>query len=87
MGLIHYIYEKDSFMDEVMDYARQFVIPNKSSFAVGKAKRAIQAGLGLSLPDGLALERELLAQTFASEDGNEGVKAFFEKRTAQFKGK
>jgi enoyl-CoA hydratase/carnithine racemase len=87
MGLIHYIYEKDSFMDEVMDYARQFVVPNKSSFAVGKAKRAIQTGMGLSLPDGLAFERELLAQTFASEDGNEGVKAFFEKRTAQFKGK
>jgi enoyl-CoA hydratase len=87
MGLIHYIYEKDTFMDEVMDYARQFVVPNKSSFAVGKAKRAIQTGLGLSLPDGLAFERELLAQTFASEDGNEGVKAFFEKRTAQFKGK
>ncbi|MDZ4344201.1 MAG: enoyl-CoA hydratase-related protein, partial [Candidatus Binatia bacterium] len=87
MGLIHHIYEKEHFMEEVMDYARQFIVPNKSSLAVGKVKRAIQTGLGLSLPDGLAFERELLAQTFASEDGNEGVKAFFEKRTAQFKGK
>jgi enoyl-CoA hydratase/carnithine racemase len=87
MGLIHYIYEKEHFMEEVMDYARQFIVPNKSSLAVGKAKRAITTGSELSLPDGLALERELLAQTFASEDGNEGVKAFFEKRTAQFKGK
>ena len=87
MGLIHYVYEKEHFMDEVMDYARQFIVPNKSSLAVGKAKRAITTGSELSLPDGLAFERELLAQTFASEDGNEGVKAFFEKRTAQFKGK
>jgi len=87
MGLIHYIYEKEHFMEEVMDYARQFIVPNKSSLAVGKAKRAITTGSELSLPDGLAFERELLAQTFASEDGNEGVKAFFEKRTAQFKGK
>lgn len=87
MGLINHIYEKENFMDQVMEYARQYVVPNKSSLAVGKVKRAIQTGLGLSLPDGLAFERELLAQVFASEDGNEGVKAFFEKRTPQFKGK
>ena len=86
MGLVHYIYEKENFMQEVMDYARQFIVPNKSSLAVGKVKRAIQTGLELSLPDGLAFERELLAQTFASEDGQEGVKAYLEKRTAQFKG-
>ena len=87
MGLVHYIYEKDNFMDQVMDYARQFIVPNKSSLAVGKVKRAIQTGLELSLPDGLAFERELLAQTFGSEDGQEGVKAYLEKRTAQFKGR
>jgi enoyl-CoA hydratase/carnithine racemase len=87
MGLVHYIYEKEHFMEEVMDYARQFIIPSKSSFAVGKVKRAIQTGLGLSLPDGLAFERELLAQTFGSEDGQEGINAYREKRTAQFKGK
>ena len=87
MGLIHYIYEKENFMGQVMDYARQFVTPNKGSLAVGKVKRAIQTGTEMSLPDGLALERELLAQTFASEDGAEGVKAYLEKRTAQFKGR
>jgi enoyl-CoA hydratase len=87
MGLVHFIYEKDHFMEEVMDYARQFIVPNKSSLAVGKVKRAITTGLELSLPDGLALERELLAQTFVSEDGQEGVNAYLAKRTAQFKGK
>lgn len=87
MGLVHYIYERENFLEQVMDYARQFVVPNKSSLAVGKVKRAIQTGLELSLPDGLAFERELLAQTFASEDGQEGVRAYLEKRTAQFKGK
>jgi len=95
MGLVHDIYEREKeeggkkigFLEQVLDYARQFVVPNKSSLAVGKVKRAIQTGLELSLPEGLAFERELLAQTFASEDGNEGVKAYLEKRTAQFKGK
>ncbi len=87
MGLIHDIYERENFMEKVMDYARQFIPPNKSSLAVGKVKRAIQTGMEISLPEGLAFERELLAQAFGSEDGNEGVKAYLEKRTAQFKGK
>src|SRR5437870_7263622 len=87
IGLVHYIYDKENFMEQVLDYARQFIVPNKSSFAVGKLKRAVQTGLELSLPDGLAFERELLAQAFGSEDGQEGVKAYLEKRTAQFKGK
>jgi enoyl-CoA hydratase/carnithine racemase len=85
--LVHYIYDKEAFMDQVMDYARQFVVPNKSSLAVGKVKRAITTGLELSLPDGLAFERELLAQTIGSEDGQDGVKAYLEKRTAKFTGK
>ena len=87
MGLIHYIYERENFLERVMDYARQFVPPNKASLAVGKVKRAIQSGVEMSMADGLTLEREVLYQTFASEDGSEGVKAYLEKRTAQFKGK
>lgn len=87
IGILHYIYERENFMERVMEYARQFVPPNKASLAVGKIKRAIQTGTEISLADGLSLEREVLHQTFASEDGNEGVKAYLEKRTAKFKGK
>ncbi len=87
MGLVHDIYERENFLEKVIEYALQFVPPNKASLAVGKVKRAVQTGMELSLPDGLALEREVLAQTFGSEDGAEGVKAYLEKRTAQFKGK
>ncbi len=87
MGLIHDIFDRENFMEQVMDYARQFIVPNKSSLAVGKVKRAIQTGLELSLPDGLAFERELLAQTFGSQDGQEGINAYREKRTAKFQGK
>jgi len=87
MGLIHYIYERENFMEQVMDYARQFIPPNKASLAVGKIKRAIQSGVEVSLAEGLALEREVLYQTFASEDGSEGVKAYLEKRTAKYKGR
>jgi enoyl-CoA hydratase/carnithine racemase len=87
IGLIHAVYERENFLQQVMEYAQQFIPPNKSSLAVGKVKRAIQTGMELSLPDGLAFERELLAQAFGSEDAGEGVKAYLEKRTAQFKGR
>src|SRR5438445_10274138 len=81
MGLVHYIYERENFMEQVLDYARQFIVPNKSSLAVGRVKRAIQSGLELSSPDGLAFERELSAQTFRSEDGQEGGQPDLAKST------
>ncbi len=86
MGLVHYIYERDTFLQDVMAYAKQFVPPNKASMAVGKIKRAVHAGIDMPLPEGLAFEREVLTQTFASEDGNEGVAAYLAKRTAKFQG-
>ena len=44
----------------------------------------------LTLPDaflGNALEREAIARVFVSEDADEGIKAFSEKRKASFKGR
>jgi len=86
-GLINEIFEGDDFFEQVLDYARQFVAPNKPSKAVGLIKRAIQTGLQGSQWEGLAFERELLAQAFASEDAAEGLSAYKEKRVAKFEGK
>ncbi len=86
MGLINSIYEPENFFDQVLTYARQFAAPNKASFAVGKIKRAIAVGLESSLDEGLAFEREVLFQTFESEDAAEGLAAYREKRAAKFKG-
>ena len=86
-NLIHDIFDPEDFKQQVMDYARQFVAPNKPSKAVGLIKRAIQSGINGSLSDGLALERELLAQAFDSADAAEGLSAYQEKRVAKFVGK
>jgi enoyl-CoA hydratase len=86
-GLINDLFEGEDFIEQVLDYAKQFVAPNKASRAVGMIKRAIQTGLQGSQSEGLAFERELLAQAFVSSDAAEGLGAYREKRIAKFEGK
>jgi len=57
------------------------------SVAIGHAKLAITLGLGGPLDLGLALEREAIGRVFVSEDADEGIAAFREKRKAEFKGR
>ena len=87
MGLIHYIYERESYWDEVTAYARQFCPPNKASRAVGRIKRAVVTGSEVGFGEALGLERELQQMLFTSEDAKEGLKAYVEKRQPEFKGK
>jgi len=55
--------------------------------ALAQAKRAIDGGLGLPLGEGLRLERACYEVVLASEDRNEGLAAFAEKRPPVYKGK
>ncbi len=56
------------------------------SVALGHAKLSITQGFGAPLDLGLALEREAISRVFVSKDANEGIKAFGEKRKADFTG-
>jgi enoyl-CoA hydratase len=87
LGLLNFVYEADGFWTQVMDLARSFCPPGKASRAVGLIKRAVQSGAEVSLESGLALERELQQQLFASADAKEGIGAFVGKRKAVFQGK
>lgn len=87
MDLIHYIYEKETFWQDVMDYASQFCPPNKASRAVGRIKRSVVTGIEIPFAEALGLERELQQLLFTSEDAKEGLAAYVEKRAANFKGK
>jgi enoyl-CoA hydratase len=87
IGLINHVFDEENFWEKVMEYARQFVAPAKASKAVGLIKRAVQTGLELPQAEALALERELLQRLFESEDADEGLKAYSQKRPPQFKGR
>src|ERR687887_1694735 len=56
MGIINDIFERDNFMENIMEYARQFCPPNKAAKAVGRIKRSIQTGWEIPLEAALALE-------------------------------
>jgi enoyl-CoA hydratase/carnithine racemase len=87
MGLVNDIFERENFMENVMEYARQFCPPNKAAKAVGHIKRAVQTGWEIPLESALAVERELQQRLFSSDDAKEGIAAYVEKRPATFTAK
>jgi enoyl-CoA hydratase/carnithine racemase len=62
-------------------------IAANSPLAVRHAKRALQAGLGLSLVDGLDIEDAAWRAAAVSADRREGISAFTEKRPPNWSGK
>ena len=55
--------------------------------ARGRVAQAVNAAFEKPLREGMAYEKELFLEAFASEDGQEGVQAFMEKRKPDFKGR
>jgi enoyl-CoA hydratase len=86
-GIVNDIFEREGFMENIMEYARQFCPPNKASKAVGHIKRAVQTGWEIPLESALAVERELQQRLFSSDDAKEGIAAYVEKRPANFTSK
>jgi len=75
--------------DEVYATAVRMVQPYVTgpSLALRAAKQAIDGGLSVDLASGLALESQLFAGLFATDDRVEGTTAFVEKRKPTFTGR
>ena len=56
-------------------------------FAIAQAKKAIDGEFDIKLEDASAMEVKLIGECFATEDQKEGMRAFLEKRPAEFKNK
>ncbi|MBV9181929.1 MAG: enoyl-CoA hydratase/isomerase family protein, partial [Acidobacteria bacterium] len=87
LGIVNQIFPPDNFKQNILEYAGQFCPPNKAAYAVGRIKRAVQTGWEIPLESGLALERENQQLLFESEDAREGLRAYLDKRAAEFRAK
>lgn len=73
---------------DLSTYTRELAraIAAQSPVAVQLIKAAVRAAVEAPLSAGLAHEREAFLAAFGSHDGQEGVRAFLEKRAPEFQG-
>ncbi len=81
--------EAPSQKDALMAEARLMMatILANGPIALGLAIECTTRGMEMSVDDGLAMESNLFGLLAATDDMREGMNAFLEKRTAEFKGR
>lgn len=84
-GLVNRVVPPGELMTSAVALAEQ--IARNAPLAVGMAKRIIDQGDGLDKHSQMALERWAQSQLLSTEDFQEAVRAFLEKRSANFKGR
>jgi enoyl-CoA hydratase/carnithine racemase len=87
IGLVNSVVPSEAVLDVALELAGS--LASGAVVAQGLAKRAIDDGLGTGLADGLALERQLFAEVFSTEDAQVGVQTFLEHGPgkARFRGR
>lgn len=85
LGIVDRLIPAEDFETEVMAFASKLAAG--PTMAQGYIKLSMNNGLETSLAQGLAIERAHQNQLFASDDVQEGLKSFLEKRPPVFAGK
>lgn len=85
MGFVNRVVAADELLNEAKTMAN--TIASRGPIAVAKAKESMHIGYDLTLAEGLKQEGKLFGNLFTTEDQKEGIGAFIEKRTPDFKGK
>ena len=85
IGLVNHVVPADQLQAKTLEMANR--IAEKSPIALQLAKEAVKLASKSNLDEGLRREVDLFALCFSTEDKNEGVSAFLEKRKPAFKGR
>ena len=78
IGLVSEVYPAEELMDKAMELAQ--AICANAPIAVAESKRCIRMGMQTDISTGAAFEAEAFGVTCGTEDKNEGLGAFLEKR-------
>ena len=78
IGLVSEVYPAEELMDKAMELAQ--AICANAPIAVAESKRCIRMGMQTDISTGAAFEAEAFGVTCGTEDKNEGMGAFLEKR-------
>ncbi len=84
LGLVNRIVEVGQLLNQAEALANE--IAELAPLAIRACLQAVTRGIDLPLTEGLALETELFAALFATDDVREGTSAFLEKRKPMFSG-
>ena len=84
IGLVCDCFEVDNFDQRIGEVAE--TIASRGPLAVRAAKRVMRGGEDLPLEEGLEGEREAFGELFDTEDRVEGMRAFTDRRDADFRG-
>ena len=85
LGIVNMVVPTEKFRETVQQFAAE--LASKAPVALKVAKALINKGSEISLDAAIALEREGFGVVASTEDLQEGVSAFIEKRKPTFKGK
>ncbi|HXM36494.1 MAG TPA: enoyl-CoA hydratase-related protein [Pyrinomonadaceae bacterium] len=85
IGLVNHVVPLDQLETKTLEIANR--IADKGPVSVSLAKEAVKIASRSNLDEGLRREVDLFALCFSTEDKDEGVNAFLEKRKPVFKGK
>jgi len=84
IGLVNHVVPPNELMNKCKEIAAQ-ILKNGPN-AIAKSLVCIREGIGKSMEEGLKIEVDQFSKLFGTEEANEGLSAFVEKRKPKFRG-